>query len=413
MSTLFRNEAIEGRKNKLMGEVLLTHSTPLSVFVAFAITLTITIFGFIYIGEYTRKERSTGQIRFTHGATKIYSSMPGRIRKKMVEEGQTVKQGEVLYMISLDRVTTMGHTQNVIGEQMRRKKTFLLEQVKAQSAILAENERATNRKIADLETQISSVQKEIFLQNERLLLSKSNEARFRKLFEDNFVSLSQLNDKKKEYLDQEGGLATLQRTESNLRSEINAAKSVLKTSPLNLTAQLAGLKRDLADLDQQEVSNEAQREIAVVATQDGIATVVIGEVGQTVSIDDPLLNIAPKDEEFEGNLYVSSKAIGFLQIGQNVQLRFDSFPYEKFGQYRGKIKVISETAMSPSELQLLGMPPEVLYRVKVELEKQKVMAYGRQYRLHEGMRIEADILLDSRKLYEWVLEPLYSVAGKL
>jgi len=42
-----------------------------------------------------------------------------------------------------------------------------------------------------------------------------------------------------------------------------------------------------------------------------------------------------------------------------------------------------------------------------------VMAYGKRVTLQDGMELEVDILIDTRRLYEWVLEPVYSVTGKL
>jgi len=62
---------------------------------------------------------------------------------------------------------------------------------------------------------------------------------------------------------------------------------------------------------------------------------------------------------------------------------------------------------SPNFLQQPG------YRVRVELEAQTIMAYGTHEPLRPGMLVQADILGESRKLYEWVLEPLYSVYGSI
>ena len=41
------------------------------------------------------------------------------------------------------------------------------------------------------------------------------------------------------------------------------------------------------------------------------------------------------------------------------------------------------------------------------------MAYGKAQPLKAGMTIEADVLLDKRRLYEWVLEPVFGFAGRV
>lgn len=56
---------------------------------------------------------------------------------------------------------------------------------------------------------------------------------------------------------------------------------------------------------------------------------------------------------------------------------------------------------------------EALYRIRVKLAKPQVQAYGHAVPLQAGMRLEADVQLDTRHLYEWALEPLFSVTGKL
>jgi membrane fusion protein len=51
--------------------------------------------------------------------------------------------------------------------------------------------------------------------------------------------------------------------------------------------------------------------------------------------------------------------------------------------------------------------------VVIALESQNVIAYGEPRALRAGMAVEADVLLETRHLYEWVLEPLYSLRGKV
>ena len=61
----------------------------------------------------------------------------------------------------------------------------------------------------------------------------------------------------------------------------------------------------------------------------------------------------------------------------------------------------------------LGKDGEQFYRIQVSLKEQGVLAYGELRALQNGMLLEADVLQETRHLYEWVLEPLYSLTGKL
>jgi len=53
-----------------------------------------------------------------------------------------------------------------------------------------------------------------------------------------------------------------------------------------------------------------------------------------------------------------------------------------------------------------------LYRIKVKLEKQSIQAYGQLQALKPGMTLEADVLQDRRKIWEWVLEPILAVTNR-
>ena len=54
---------------------------------------------------------------------------------------------------------------------------------------------------------------------------------------------------------------------------------------------------------------------------------------------------------------------------------------------------------------------EPMYQVVVELTKQNAQAYGASVPLQAGMLLEADIMVDSRSLFEWLFEPIYSIKG--
>ncbi|MFA0026907.1 HlyD family efflux transporter periplasmic adaptor subunit, partial [Vibrio sp. 10N.261.49.A5] len=137
----------------------------------------------------------------------------------------------------------------------------------------------------------------------------------------------------------------------------------------------------------------------------------------------PLLVVIPEGEEpVVVELYAPSRSIGFIKEGQNVRLRFDAFPYEKFGVQQGVVDSISKSAVSAD---MLPNSPLIqsqisrtyggvgLYQVRVTLEKPTITVYGDEQTFVPGMTLTADIELDTRKVYEWLLEPLYTIKGRI
>jgi membrane fusion protein len=144
-----------------------------------------------------------------------------------------------------------------------------------------------------------------------------------------------------------------------------------------------------------------------------IATILV-QGGQMVTPGTPLATIIPEDAELEAHLYAPSRSIGFLHDGQDVLLRFLAFPHQKFGMHRASVVAVAKNPMPPSDL---GFTPldgsrEPVYRIRAAIEGQAIRAYGRLEPLQAGMQVEADVLLDRRRLIEWIFEPLLSLAGR-
>jgi membrane fusion protein len=74
---------------------------------------------------------------------------------------------------------------------------------------------------------------------------------------------------------------------------------------------------------------------------------------------------------------------------------------------------ISRTLILPTETDVPLPLAEPAYRVIVTIDSQSVKAYGHDVLLQPGMLLDANIQLDRRRLYQWLLDPLYSVRGRV
>ena len=126
------------------------------------------------------------------------------------------------------------------------------------------------------------------------------------------------------------------------------------------------------------------------------------------------LEIVPPNSALSADLFVPSRAIGFVRVGQRVSIRYAAFPYQNFGRYAGTVVAISKniltSADSPSAPVELKQPA---YRVTATLDRQDIDAYGKRVALQAGMLLQGDIILDRRSLMKWVLDPVFSARGQL
>jgi membrane fusion protein len=415
MSDLFREEVVFSRRQKWLGDILLVRPVSLRLLTLMAVAITASIAAFLFFVDYTRKERVTGQLALNKGLIKVYAQVSGIVVRRLVEEGERVATGQTLYLVSVERNTLInGDTQAEILRQIRARKLKLGSELRQQAQILRVEERQLVQKIADLEAERAQIRREILTQDRKLRVATDIVARFRELVQDNFVSQMQLDEKEQDLLEQQGKLENLKRAEISTQRELNFLAMDLANLPFKASNTLLAIERNIAGVEQEILDTEAKREMSVVALQGGTVTAVVAEVGQTVTPAQPMVGILPEDAALEATLYVPSRAVGFVEVGQKVLMRYQAYPYQKFGQYPGTVREIAKTALKAEELKTVaGKPDETYYRMLVALDAPYVMAYGKRVPLQDGMDLEVDILIDTRKLYEWVLEPVYSVTGKL
>jgi len=213
-------------------------------------------------------------------------------------------------------------------------------------------------------------------------------------------------------------LQGLERQKAVQSREVGRLEAQLRELPLRTQAQQGEIERDLAVVAQRSAENEAQTRLVVRAPQDGVVTAVVAERGQPVTPAVALASLLPADTQLEAHLFAPSSAVGFVRADQPVQLRYQAYPYQKFGHQAGQVMQVSRTPLQASELASLSLPAgagtgEPLYRITVKLDRQAVQAYGHAQPLAAGMQLDADVMLERRRLIEWIFEPVLSLTGRV
>ncbi len=415
MSTpLFRTKALAHQQDRLHGEILIARSPTIRLFVSVTALFAIALVSFAFWGEYTRKEHVAGYLSPTQGMIKMYSPQVGTVLIKHVDEGQLVKQGDVLLTISSERATsTTRETQAaMLAELKQRRDSLRLEQGKQQEIDALTGTGIVGR-IRGLETEIREAQAQMALQSSRVTSAERMVARYEKLLLERFVSDVALQEKQDELISQRNQLAQLKRSITSLNRELSSARVELSTSGLKRDNNTSAIERQISELEQQLTETDARRSIVLTAPADGTVTTILVELGQTANPNTPLLSILPAGAELQAQLLVPTRAAGFIKPTQQVSLRYQAFPYQRFGHHLGEVVEIGRTVIQPNESSLPLSIQESVYRVTVRLPQQKVHAYGQAMPLQAGMVLDADIHMDRRRLIEWVFDPLLSITGRI
>ena len=199
----------------------------------------------------------------------------------------------------------------------------------------------------------------------------------------------------------------------HLERDTVALQSELNNNPFKARNDIAALDRSIAEIAGTSLETELRREELVLAPQDGMVTALQTDPGKQAIANQPLMSLIPAGTALQADLYIPSRAVGFVRVGNQAQIQYQAFPYQKFGSQPGVVTKISRTAVPSQELPFpAASAVETYYVVTVRPEREYVLAYGKQEPLQTGMQVDADIWLDRRTLLEWIMEPLYSVSGR-
>lgn len=420
MDGLFRDEVVQAQRPQAWGSISL--ATPLSFvwWVLIAAALAAAIVLFLAFGHYTRRETVAGQLWPTGGLLTLSANTTGIVTQTLVHEGEPVQADQPLVEMSSDLVSaSMGNTHDVVAAQLRAQENqtrTTLADIRPQTVARAKDLHARAHM---LKAQIQQIDDQLALQRQEAASADQllkNAAPLRKR---GIVSTLQFDQYQDTVLSQQVQVKALVRQRLDAAQQLSTLKSKLTQLPYDTTTKANQLRGRLAQLEAQLAQNATQGGTVLRAPRAGIVSTLLVNAGQNVAAGQPILSILPKGSKLEAQLLVPSSAIGLVTRGSKVVLRYQAFPYERFGQQYGKVVQVSRSALSPAEAaSLLGHSPgqnvaTPLYRVLVALNRQSISAYGHSHRLTAGMALSADILLGRSSLLAWAFDPLRGLHQQL
>jgi membrane fusion protein len=415
---LFRPEALAARHASHLGGVSLAQPVRLWVLAAGATLAAGIILALLVFGQYSRRSRVSGQLVPDLGLATVVAPTAGVVGRLFPDEGDRVGDGAALARIDTPRAMSNGRDSvAAIREGLRARDGSVAAMGQSQLAQIDAQVSGMHRQLASARQELVHVRQSIAARSEQVRLGRDTLERYRRIAAEQFVSQVQLDQQEQALLELVNEHITLAGQATSIQRGIAQMEQTLRELPAQRATQLAVTSRDRAMIEQERVQLETSGGLLVKAPVAGIVASRLIEPGQAVQAGQPLLSLLPGGSTLQAQLLVPSRAIGFIEPGSTVLLRYQAFPHQKFGHHAGRVIRISRSAVNPGESTPLagggGQATEPYYRVLVALRAQTVTAYGRPEALRPGMLVDADILSERRRLYEWLLEPLYSVRGSV
>ncbi|NEV63337.1 HlyD family efflux transporter periplasmic adaptor subunit [Thiorhodococcus minor] len=382
---------------------------------------------------------------------RVYAPVEGELVDLYVAEGTPVTAGDVMARLNarravevaanaLDAEIALSEAEFRV-EQFPQTKVLKLEEAASLQRQIEIERAAHERRLAEGMSRLTEANK-ARLEEARTSLEQANRARdlalsdyqkYQRLFNSaggGGVARKEVEDRRAAYDAAEAEARVAEAKLSELELELSrayaSARTELETSDQKLNALKLERARLLKDLEQEEKRIDAELQSArlraqatrrvsfeniddenflrVLAPVSGIVTdLAVTQPGQQVNANAPLGSIAPSDARPLLVVEVPERDRGFLREGQTAKLKFNAFPYQRYGQITGIVEYLAPAA------QLSPQTKEPVYEARISLERDRFEVDDQVYPLRYGMIATAEIVVRERRLIDLALDPLRNI----
>jgi len=201
-----------------------------------------------------------------------------------------------------------------------------------------------------------------------------------------------------ELLAQRGRLAELDTAIDELDARIGAVESEFHREVLE---RLQEAERRLVVAEQEWIKADTRvKAQKIAAPVDGVVQqLAIHNVGAVVTPAQELMLIVPRGEALEVEAILENRDIGFVEVGQRVEVKIDTFPFTRYGTIGGEGIGLSTDAVTDAQKGLV-------YKMRVLMERSQIDVDGRRVNLGPGMATSVEAKTGTRRIIEYFLSPL-------
>jgi membrane fusion protein len=280
---------------------------------ALATLIVAALLTLLYFGQYARRETVNGIVSTGLGPAKLYAPAIGTVVQRFVEEGDDVKEGDRLFVISTDRATVDTiSTQNAIKREIEQRRRTFRADLERHGVLKEIEARNLRQSLAAGESQDTQITREIELAAARVETAKLNLDRYRTLASEKYVVESFLIDKQQDLQTQTIQYESLIRQRDGIRKDNESLRNQLAGFATKKAMETAEIQRSLADANQLLADVESRREIIVTSLLSGRVTGLAVDKGSAVTTASVLLSVLPHGDNTDVQLVVPSRAFGFV-----------------------------------------------------------------------------------------------------
>jgi len=400
-------------------------ASPLGLFTFWTIVALIIItISWLIIGKVDVVVSARGMV-IPDGEVKIIQPLDtGSIRQILVKEGDFVKAGQTLMEIdpSSTEPALESSKENQQNIQLEIKRLNAQANGRAFSSSGTSESAATQNElysssISSLNEQLKAKQEDLKSAEEEIKSAQTEQANYRNLLNTSLERESRLKKvidiiSKDEYTKE---ISNIQ----SYRTEIDKLKHKLQQlsyKKLQLNNEIAYTKqsfksetlKELADKQKQEVQIKSEveqiefknKKQSITSPVDGyVDKLLIHTIGGVVTPAEKLISITPSNTPLLIKATVLNQDIGFVKEKMPVQIKIDTFSFQKYGLLKGIVKNVSKSSIQDEKLG-------PVYEIYVTPIEQTLVVEGKREKITPGMSLSAEVKVGKRRIIEFFIYPL-------
>lgn len=425
LNNLYRREAIEYKKNHWQGKALLLAGLPAWLIMLLSTTFLMMLIATVTFCSFTQRIDVRGEVITLPHSINIFSPQQGSVINQFVSIGDLVEKDAPLYEIDISRNTSSGNvsaaqvgvinekilnSQGII-EKLTRNKSETVSAIEVQLKTATESLKETNRMLTNTQTGLKKMH--------------DNLSSYDGYLKKGYITKDQYNYQHSLYFQQQSAYQSLVSQKMQLESQLTQLNSDKITKAADFDNQILTQNNQTNDYRNQLVESNANGNLIIKAMTSGRIESLSVTKGQMVDNGSSLAQIKPTgDIEYYLILWLPNNAIPYVKPGDTINIRYDAFPSDKFGQFPGQVMSISSMPASRQEMSEYtnvnngAVQQELaLYKALIKIKNKEFEYNGKNLKLSDGLKAQAIVFLEKRPLYMWMFTPFYkmtqSVSGPL
>ncbi|EMF1933484.1 MULTISPECIES: HlyD family secretion protein [Klebsiella] len=422
---LFRKEAVEYKRNHWKGKALLLAGLPAWLIVFLSMTFLCILISTMIFFHFTQRIDVRGEVITLPHSVNVFSPQQGFVVNQHVQVGDMVSKGQPIYELDVSRSTISGNVSiaqtQVINEKITNAEDIINKLTQNKSETLA----ALNKQIKTTSESLHETNRMLANTQAGLKKMHTNLSSYDNYLKEGLITKDQYNYQHSLYFQQQSAYQSLVTQKMQLESQLTQANSDRITKAADFDNQISSQHNQINDYKNQLVESNASGNLIIKATTNGKIESLAVTKGQMVENGSSLAQIKPTGEiEYYLILWLPNNAIPYVKPGDTINIRYDAFPADKFGQFPGKVTSISSVPASRQEMAEYtnvsngtNQQELALYKAIIKI-KDKTFSYnGKTLTLSNGLKAQAVVFLEERPLYMWMFTPFYkmtqSVSGPI